>query len=334
MTLRIHRAERADRLAEVLADLLAGAPPGGDPFTPEVVSVPTRGVERWLAQTLSGRLGVTPGRGDGVCANVEFPFPGVLVGRAVAAATGLDAATDPWAPERSVWPLLDVVERDLGEGWLGQLAAHIGPGDGEGRGDERRQRRLAAVRHVADLFDRYGVHRPAMLRRWVAGDDVDADGRPLPADVAWQAELWRRLRAALDLESPAERLARACGRLEDDPAATDLPGRLSLFGLTRLPASHLDVLHALGAGRDVHLFLLHPSPALWDRLAPSPAAAPAGGLPRRRSDPTATAARNPLLATWGRDAREMQLVLTGGPPPAADEHHEVAPAPATLLGLL
>ena len=59
----------------------------------------------------------------------------------------------------------------------------------------------------------------------------------------------------------------ACTRLREDTTLTDLPERFSLFGLTRLPASYLDVLGALATGRDVHLFLLHPSPALWEKLA-------------------------------------------------------------------
>ena len=47
--LEIHRAERADMLADALAELLANAPP--DPFAPDVVAVPTRGIERWLTYT-------------------------------------------------------------------------------------------------------------------------------------------------------------------------------------------------------------------------------------------------------------------------------------------
>src|SRR5690348_2809970 len=92
----------------------------------EIVAVPTRGVERWLTQRLSARLGASPGRADGVCANVEFPFPGRLVNGAVAAATGIDRRADPWLPERSVWPLLDVVESSAAEPWLAALTAHLG----------------------------------------------------------------------------------------------------------------------------------------------------------------------------------------------------------------
>ena len=55
--LHIHRAERADRLADGLAETLLA--PLEDPFAPDVVAVPTRGIERWLTQRLSTRLGTS-----------------------------------------------------------------------------------------------------------------------------------------------------------------------------------------------------------------------------------------------------------------------------------
>jgi hypothetical protein len=63
-----------------------------------------------------------------------------------------------------------------------------------------------------------------------------------------------------------ERLIDACSALRDDAALADLPQRVSLFGLTRLPASYFDVLTALAHRRDVHLLQLHPLPAMWDKL--------------------------------------------------------------------
>src|ERR687893_2960106 len=102
--LHVHRAEQAEGLVEALASLLAD--PLADPFAPEVVAVPTRGMERWLTQRLSARLGTSEGRGDGVCAHVEFPSPGRVVRAAVATASGVDPDADPWEPERAVWPLL------------------------------------------------------------------------------------------------------------------------------------------------------------------------------------------------------------------------------------
>jgi exodeoxyribonuclease V gamma subunit len=303
----VHRAERADGLVTSLGEVISS--PLTDALQAEVVAVPTRGVERWLTQRLSAVLGASPGRTDGVCANVEFPFPGRIVNGAVATASGVDRETDPWLPERSVWPLLEVVESSILEPWLAPLAAHLG-GAGADADPSRGARRLTSARHVADLYDRYSVHRPALVRAW-------ADGR----DDGWQSTLWRELRERIGEPSPAERLDDACARLREEPALVDLPARLSLFGLTRLPASYLDVLHALAVERDVHLFLLHPSAELWARVASATSDHPP--IVRRADDPTAALPRNPLLASWGRDAREMQLVLAGQPDEVVVHDHVV-----------
>jgi exodeoxyribonuclease V gamma subunit len=294
--LRVHRAERADALVEALGALLRDPLP--DPLAGEVVVVPTRGMERWLAQRLSLVLGV--------CANVAFPPPRRLVGDVVAAASGIDPQEDPWLPERAVWPLLEVLDAALGEPWAAPLATHLAG---------HPSRRFASAQHLARLFARYELHRPDLVRSWAAG-----------ADGHWQAELWRRLREAIGLPSPAQRLRAATAALAGDPGLADLPARVSLFGLTRLPAGDLDVLRALGAARDVHLFLLHPSPALWATLRSAPP------VTRRRDDPTAAAPANRLLASWGQDAREMQLVLAAAE--HADRHHPVVHAAPTLLGQL
>jgi exodeoxyribonuclease V gamma subunit len=317
--LHVHRAERADGLVEALRALLGESLP--DPFAPEIVAVPTRGMERWLAQRMSDRLGAEAGRGDGVCANVDFPSPRRLVGDAVATASGIEADADPWLPERAVWALLEVVDGCLGEPWLASLAAHLG-GSGEDVDPARRARRFSAVRHLAELFDRYALHRPEMVRAWARGEDG-----AVPADGMWQAELWRRLRARIGVPDQAERVEGACARLREEPGIVDLPARLSLFGLTRLPAGHLKVLRALAVGRDVRVFMLHPSPALWERVAERGIS-----VVRRREDPTAALPANRLLASWGQDSREMQLVL--GASDYIDHHHAVEHRTGGLLAHL
>ncbi len=321
--LHVHRAERADRLADGLAETLLA--PLEDPFTPDMVAVPTRGIERWVAQRLSVRLGTSEGRRDGVCANVEFPFPGRLIIGALAAATGIDPDDDPWPAERSVWPLLEVVDECLGQPWLATLERHL---EGVRGGPEERPRRFGVVRHIADLFDRYGVHRPDMIRSWAAGD-AWAVGEASAAD-GWQAELWRRLRARIGRPSPAERLIGACERIRADPTVLDLPQRLALFGLTRIPRSHLDVLAAMASGREVHVFGLHPSPELWRRVNETLSAGGRTPLTARRADRTAELPVNRLLASWGRDVRELQLVLAGAGE-SIDHHHELPGSEARSL---
>ena len=99
MALHLHRAPRADLLADQLGALLSV--PLADPFASEVVVVPARGIERWLAQRLSHSLGVGSGR-DGVCAGVRFLSPRSLVSLLLER-----ERDDVWDPDRMVWPLLE-----------------------------------------------------------------------------------------------------------------------------------------------------------------------------------------------------------------------------------
>ena len=213
--LYLHRSSRADYLVDALGDVLLQPLP--DPMAREVVAVPTRGVERWLAQRLSHRLGARAGAGDGVSANIHFPFPGVLVADAMAAACGagaLGSASDPWSPERSVWALMALVDRHLDDAVLGPLAAYLRAASPLGPG--KAPRRFTAVRHLADLYDHYAVHRPSMLLAWKErAEDTLPTSRP--EDMAWQAELWRRLHDSLGVPSLAERFEVAPARIEAEP---------------------------------------------------------------------------------------------------------------------
>lgn len=338
MPLHIHRAERADVLAGALAAVLADPLP--DPFATEVVAVGAKGVERWLAQRLSGFLGASPGAADGIAANIRFPAPPALVEEVLSETAGIAPHADPWSADRVVWALLRVIDESVREPWCAVLARHLGltagasgepetggtrPDEGEGASGEpgtehRRGRRYATAARLAALFGGYAVQRPTMLTEWAAGADTDGTGRPLPDDLLWQPALWRRLRRAIGAPDPAERLHATCARLREDPAAVGLPARLSLFGATRLPAAHLAVFTALAAHRDVHLWLVHPSPAMWESLRRDGGAERSGPVPEtaRAEDVSVTRVRHPLLAALSRDIRELQLRL---PPADTDERH-------------
>ncbi|MCY7400143.1 MAG: exodeoxyribonuclease V subunit gamma [Nocardioides sp.] len=317
MTVRLHTAERTDALAGALADLLVTPLP--DPFAREVVVVPARGVERWLTQRLSHRLGVGARGGDGVCAGVDFVAPHSLV------ALLLDKdADDPWDPDRLAWPLLTVIDEVMGAPGFDDLTTHLGGGDPD---DDRSTRRYAVARRLAGLFSSYAVQRPALITQWRSGLDTDGAGGTLDADLRWQAELWRRLVARVGAPPPDLRLADTLARLRAGGDDLDLPPRLSLFGHTRLPETEVALLRALGEVRDVHLWLPQASPVLWDALAPTARE----GQVARAADTSPRLVGHPLLSSLGRDSRELRRtlgVLPGAPVDPGPPPHD------TLLGWL
>ena len=113
---------------------------------------------------------------DGVCANVDFPFPGRLVGDALAIASGIDPIRTHGFPERMVWPLIEVVQAAIEEPWLKLLATHLESGN---------ERRFARLAHLAHLFDEYALRRPELLLC------LDARRGPRPTGPATgRPELW------------------------------------------------------------------------------------------------------------------------------------------------
>ncbi|MEU0499075.1 exodeoxyribonuclease V subunit gamma [Mycobacterium sp. NPDC006124] len=310
MSLHLHRAERTDLLADGLGALLGH--PLDDPFKMELVLVPARGVERWLSQRLSHVLGRAAGT-DGVCAGIEFRNPHSLI----AEITGT-AERDPWSPDAMVWPLLEVIDESLDEPWCRPLAAHLGHfATGEER-ELRQGRRYSVARRLAGLFASYARQRPRLLAEWRDGI-VDLD-----PDLEWQPPLWQALVSRVDADPPHVRHRETVARLR--ASQSDLPPRLSLFGHTRLPVTEIELLAALSTHHDVHLWLPHPSDHLWRALAGT-----RGPVPRR-DDTSHRAVHHPLLATLGRDLRELQLVLPAELP--TDEYLQGRDHPATLLGWL
>ncbi|HSP38943.1 MAG TPA: exodeoxyribonuclease V subunit gamma, partial [Frankiaceae bacterium] len=299
--LHLHRAERADRLAAGLAAVMRHGL--DDPFAQELIAVPAKGVERWLTQRLAHSSDPSGGEA-GVCANVRFISSRTLIDEVSAAV--VEDEDDAWSSSRMLFGLLA----------LGEVAGWRLPPE----------RPVAAAADLAQLFAAYQTQRPDLVRAWAAGEDGD-----LAEDLRWQPSVWRQLRARTGTSSPAERLDDVCRRLRDDAAAVDLPERLSVFGPTRLTRDQIAVLAALARHRDVHLWLPHPSPALWDAVAEQ---AEKNVSVHRRLDRTGALPRHPLLASLGRDSRELQLLLAGADTPTEQHHHAATTRPSSLLGRL
>jgi exodeoxyribonuclease V gamma subunit len=310
MPLHLHRAERTDLLADGLGALLANPQP--DPFATELVVVPARGVERWLSQRLSHVLGARGG--DGVCAGVAFRSPGSLI----AEITGT-ADNDAWSPDAMAWPLLEAIDCSLDEPWCRTLAMHVGHFHTGAEAELRRGRRYEVARRLAGLFDSYARQRPQLLVDWGNGDPGELD-----EDLRWQPELWRAVVARVAADPPHIRHAKTIARLREAPS--ELPPRLSLFGHTRLTRTDVDLLEAVATHHDLHLWLPHPSEELWRALAGT------RGAIRRRDDISHRAVSHPLLATLGRDLRELQRSLPANP--VTDDYLAGDARPDTLLGWL
>lgn len=268
-------------------------------MAPEWIATPTEGMRRWLWLELARHLGASSGaapgagQGDGVAANLQGAFPGTLRSKILLAGRG-DDEVDPWQVERLVWSVIEVLHRQQADPLVASLSVGYGP-----------------ARRIADRFDRYHLHRPAMVRAWAQGHDVDPLGQALPPHHRWQPHLWRLVRAHLGSQSPPELLPGLLAQVAAGELSVDLPERLSLFGLSTLPGgpSFVELASAIAQTRDLHVFLLDPSPALMDPVRRAALATPPSGPRRRGDDATAALVAHPLARSWGRLPRETTTLL-------------------------
>ncbi len=298
----------ADRLAAVLAD------PLDDPFTPELVAVPGGGVQAWLTAQLARRLGSSGAAvPDGVVANVEFVFPAGIVERAV----GEGAGVGRWSTGPLTWAVHAVLQE-------------LGPELGQPTDAVR-------ARAIADLFDRYTLYRPQMVRSWSDGRDLDGTGARLGSHELWQPRLWRAVREHLGGATDEELLRRAAERLRAGEVPAAVPARVSVFGLASLPSPHLELLAALAAHREVHVLAPVASARRWAWVTEQRDALGPLHLPARRTDEDVPVGDgNRLVTGWGRASREANLLLvdtarTVGGTLAGPSDPPPLPASPTLL---
>lgn len=336
-------ADRPEELIDELVDRLAA--PLADPFAREWVSVPSLGFRNWLRQELSLRLGArADGAGDGIVANIDLPFPGALrwlVLDAHRAHTGVAEQADPWSLDRLVWSVLEVLA-DPPPGLEPRLSARSAGVPLSGR---------AAA--IADLFDRYAVHRPEMVLDWLDGADAGSDGATLDAAHRWQPQLYRAVHAHIAQRhavsvAPSQRLLEALDLLTDGTlqvgatgatGAVALPPRLFIAGQSMITAELGPVLQALSHQVDVSMLLLSPSARTSCRLAAAVAKqpplrgrrAPSWSFPR--SAPQASPElSHPLSSAWGQRSMESAMLLgAGGVVPRVGAHAGSSAAPRTLL---
>ncbi|MBX3638232.1 MAG: exodeoxyribonuclease V subunit gamma [Rubrivivax sp.] len=281
----------------------------------EVVLVPSNGMAEWLKAELAGALGV--------CAATRVELPARFLWRAWRAVLGRGAVPGRSALDKQplAWSLMALLPALVDEPDFAPIAGFLGKG-AEG-GDALR--RLQLARQLADLFDQYQVYRADWLDDWARGDDAlrGADGqrRPLPADQRWQPRLWRALLARLPAQQSAaarpalhRRFLQALHDKDEGERIAGLPRRLVLFGTTHIPLQTLQAVAALS--RHVQVLLAVPNPCRfhWADLIEGRELLRAerrrqplrAGRDLAAVDPADLHAHgHPLLAAWGRQARDF-----------------------------
>ena len=298
--LRLISSNSIEDLASALASELSRHKPT-NPLTPQRVLISTNAMSRWLALALSERIGI--------CAGIEFDFAGRHLRQLILSLDGRlsTGQQDPWDPSQLRWHLAQLIP-ELPETKLWEPLRQLwqqGPPQQAKRLDAQR---LHLVLQLSDTLDQYGLYRPVMVRRWLAGDNVDCYNAPLASHLNWQPALLRQLAQQLEpsgVPHPAERLLNA---LQQSQHCSEHSEPLHVFGLSSLPPALWQLLaqRASTAGTPVVLYQLSPSLDPWGSLPPSHQD---DGDALEKLERRLLQQGHPLLASLGRTQRDFHWQL-------------------------
>jgi exodeoxyribonuclease V gamma subunit len=295
--LRIYRSNRMEKLAEALGDVLSETPP--DALAPECVLVPGRGVAQWLNMRLSERFGVW--------SNVLYLYPRNFVGFALDRVLGKPGkALTAIDPERLLWSVFAAARPLLAEPPFDTLRHYV-------EADASGVRYFELCRRVAYTFDRYATYRPDMLQSWERRRAPDGSGE-LPQLALfsgsrdpqnWQPLLWRALHERLGPVYAGALERRFLRSLQQSKRLSNLPARISCFGVTHLPPSYARILIALCPHIPVHMFQLRAT----EHAAASGRTASRGRSTFARAGGAGAPRGNPLVESLGALAADFDAVL-------------------------
>ena len=278
--LRLIESNRLEVLSEALAVTLSS--PLSSPLTPEIIVVQSRGMQRWLSMELA--------RMHGVCTNVKWPFPNAFVLDMFSRI--LPGVAQPALFEKDALTLriMDCLPGLLGLDSFGRVRDYL-------RGDTAGMKLYQFSAMMANIYDQYVIFRPELVLGWEEGG-----GRARTCPEEWQAILWNRIIEGND----AHHRARLRQLFRQGLASADMSKlleRVSIFGISYLPAFHLDVLKGLSEMTDVSLYCLNPCREYWADIVPERHITRAAG--RKKGEDLHMESRNELLAGMGRLGRNF-----------------------------
>lgn len=281
MAVNVVSAQSAPTLMPRLAERLATRM--DDPFCSDVVVVPSIGVADHIIEALTELWG-----SSGLVANTKFWLPNEF-NINVGANNGSPLVLADYKSAR--WLIFEylVVRSQLGnEPAPGFLAA---------------KKKFSFSQRVAQLFERYAVHRPEMIAAWTNGSNTDGF-RELPEHLKWQPILWRELVAESISRSEGQIISKIDGGVGSQFDLTRT--RITLFGMESFSRAKIELLRQVSASSDVCVFHLSPYPSVVKAMRDIEVVLSAV----RRETALPYSFKNPLLRSWGQSSLENGALLS------------------------
>jgi len=316
---------RLEDLRDLLTQFVQSQPL--PPLVPEVILVQSNGMKHWLEMALADDAAL------GICAATTLELPSGYLWQIYRKVLGADAVPQhmPFDKSSLVWRLVRLLPGLAASNPVyAPLERYL-----SGNTDGRKLYQLA--QQVADVLDGYQSYRADWLGDWAvgeAGQDIlrahDGQATALEEIHAWQAQLWRDIRAdvgeALADSSRASVHAKFMAALKVRVAQSKatgqrpagLPPRLVVFGISSLPMQTVEALAELGQVCQVLMLVQNPCQHYWGDIVEGHDQLRQQVRRRQTVKPLSLSAvdtaslhtaTHPLLASWGKQGRDYLHLL-------------------------
>src|SRR3974377_876259 len=163
--LYLHTSSRLETLLEDLVIVVRKPLPFV--LQPELIVVQSLGMGRWLSLELAKQ--------QGICANVQFPFPRRFLSDVFRVALPETPEGKHFDREMMTWRLMNILPRMVERPEFDGVRNYVS-------GEQPGLKRFQLASKIADAFNQYIAFRPQMILDWDAGKENH-----------WQAILWREL---------------------------------------------------------------------------------------------------------------------------------------------
>jgi exodeoxyribonuclease V gamma subunit len=210
----------------------------GSVLSLETIVVQSQGMSRWISMELAKKFGVW--------GNSDFKFPNKFVKDLFTVTMPDIEQSGLFETEVLTWRVIDQLEQLLDRPEFKELQIYLA-------GNSRGLKMYQLGGKIADTFDQYTLYRGDVLEGWESG-----------SDSCWQAILWKALASDKCEYHRAKLKTEFLARLKNDEIGRSLlPHRILLFGLSYMPAFHLEILASIAKYVDVHIFVLSPCKEYW-----------------------------------------------------------------------
>jgi exodeoxyribonuclease V gamma subunit len=316
---------RLEDLRDLLTQFLQSQPL--PPLVPEVILVQSNGMKHWLEMALADDSAL------GICAATRLELPSGYLWQIYRSVLGANAVPPhmPFDKNSLLWRLVRLLPAlAVGNPVYAPLERYLSENT-----DGRKLYQLAM--QVADVLDGYQSYRADWLDDWaegVTGQDIlrtdDGNSTVLEESHAWQAQLWRDIRADVgDKLSDASRstvhakfMEKLKTAIEESKATgqrpAGLPIRLVVFGISSLPMQTVEALAELGQVCQVLMLVQNPCQHYWGDIVEGHDQLREQMRRRQVAKPVSSsaldtdslhAATHPLLASWGKQGRDYLHLL-------------------------